>query len=346
MLFRPVTGTSSKHEPRETAFEFVQRSDHPQLVQRRACLEKWYAHVPSEAKPGIERRLRSKDENNFRGALFEIHVFTILRRLNCAVKIEPQLPNTLNRPDFFAVENGDEFFVEATNCGYAQGEFAPTPSERDAIRKLRNHINSPHSSIALFARGALRENLKTSIVVQRFQDLLDRYPEDKVAELYARGGLDNAPSTSICVGDWTLEGRLMPTHPSRQTGYITGPTRAGAAGGLESLYSSIKKKAEKWRNVDLNGRPFLVAINVLHSAFDWHDSEIQGSIYGNPVTSQIFDSGLSCLSGVIVFDGLGLGTEKEARVKLYRNGKSHLPACLESLLSGQRSSELLGFESQ
>ena len=98
--------------------------------------------------------------------------------------------------------------------------------------------------------------------------------------------------------------------------------------------------------MDLSGRPFLVAINILHSAFDWNDSEIRGSIYGNPVTSQIFDSDLSCLSGVIVFDGLGLGTEREARAKLYRNGKSHLPACLEPLLSGQRSSELLGFESQ
>ncbi len=346
MLFRPVTGTSSKRQPRETLFELVQRSNYPQLARRRTCLEKWYARLPSEAKPGFERRLQSKDETNFRSALFEIHVFTILRRLNCAVKIEPQLHNTSKRPDFYAVENGDEFLVEATNCGYGQGEFAATPCETDAVRKLKSHINSPHSSIALFARGELRENIEASCVVQPFQDLLDRYPQDKVSELYARGGLHNAPSTSICVGDWTLEGRLMPTHPSRQTGYITGPTRAGAAGGLESLYSSIKRKAEKWRRVDLGGRPFLVAINVFHSAFDWHDSEIQDSIYSNPVTSQIFDGDLSCLSGVIVFDGLSLGTEREARVELYRNGKSHLPACLEALLSGQRSSELLGFEPQ
>lgn len=344
MLFEEVARAGKRIKPGETTFEFLQRSERPGAAERCSWIETWFSQIPDKAKKPFKARLQSKDSDNFHSALFELQVHTMLSRLGCQVKIEPKFPGTNYRPDFCAYSDRAKFCIEATMCGFGQGYFSASPNEDDAVEKIRRNIRSPHSDIFLYAQGSLRTTLGTNRVVRPFKTLLDQYTADEVVELNARLGTANAPSISIAEGNWSLTGSLRPQMAPHRGGLIIGPSRSGMADGWTYILNSLSRKADKWKNVDLRGWPFLIAVNVCHSEFDWYEPDIRRALFSDrePVTG--FHDELSFLSGVIVFENVVLGNEIGARVKLYQNGESKVPECLTFLLEEQRLGSLLGIE--
>ena len=344
MLFEELTEFPTTLRSGATPFEILERSNRPHIIQRRNWIEEWFSELPREKQHNFESRLRANREENFRSALFEMQVYNMLRRLNCRVDIEPTIRGTRNRLDFHAIENRDEFYIEATICGLGQGAFATNPNEEDVVEKLKRLFESAHSDVSIFSRGTLRRTLSTSRVVRPFEQLLDQNTEARVSELYAAGGISRTPSTSISEGDWSLEGRLRPHVAPHLGGHIIGPSRAGPADGWTYISGALYKKARKWRQIDLGDLPLIIAVNVCHSEFDWFEPDIRSALFSDPESAQSFHGRLSGLSGALLFEGVGVGNEIGARVKLYANGESYIPECLHFLLDVQRLEELLGLE--
>lgn len=353
MLFKDdCERTEGSIELRESTFEYLQRSNRPSAIQRCRWINEWFEELPVDEKARFESRIKSSKSSEFHSALFEMQVHRILRRLDFSVEIEADFPGTRQKIDFLArSKEGKSVYVEATICGFGQGKLSENSNEHDAVEKIRKNIPSLHSHIWLEAEGTLRKTLGEKRVVKPVRELLKKYPLDEVRRIHSKLGwvqARRAMSAEIREGDWVLKVSLDPPFNPSSSGQVWGAARSGAVDGSTPLFKAVNEKAKKWKNADFKGRPFLVAVNVCHSEFDGHEDDINRALFeyiGLVERSGNFRKSLSCVSGVIVFNNVVLGNVIGARVRLFRNGDTHIPESLHFLFEEQKLGDLLGVQS-
>ena len=335
----------------ETTFECLQRHCAPKLVEYREWIEGLFQDLPIEHCKAFRGRLRSKDSAEFQAAAFEMQLYRMLIRLSLDVEIEGDLPITKKKIDFRVQNDRQSCFIEATVCGFGQGDFSDTDQEYDAITKLRQGIPNPHLNIWLEAEGRLTKTLAKNEIIKPFKELLDRFTREEFEETLHNYVwydpryilFEENCETEITVGDWTLKGTLELPFP-QCTGQIYGPCRGGAMDTSGPLLKSVKAKAKHWSGIDL-GHPFIVAVNNCHSEFTWEDdcSDIKRALTGNPdaADSASFRPDLHRISGVIVAGNACMGAERMAPIKLFRNGNKEIPDFLHFLKEKQTFGNLL-----
>ena len=341
MLFDDVERRPGPIEFRETTFQWLERCSEDDVEPRRLWIEGWFADLPRPDRATFERRLRSRRFDQFASVLFEMQVHSLLRRLGCAVDIEPTLAHTRNRVDFLAWSGDQTFYVEATVCGLGKSELRSNDAEDDAVRKIREGIPSPHSHLWLEATGELNRMLPKEHVVARFRALLKQHTPEDVRRRHGEGGMWNAPQARLTDGNWVLTGSLDPVADGA-AGHVVGPARGGAVDFSKSLREKLSDKAGKWKNVDFCGSPFLVAVNDCSSLRNRHT---ESALFGRTTSDDApreFRRTFSNLDGVLVVSNAALGNELRARVRLYRNGDASIPVCLRHLEQPHRLGELLG----
>lgn len=103
MLFKDdLERTEGTIDFRESTFEYLQRSNRPEIIQRCRWINEWFAKLPVNSKAVFESRLKADEDHAFNGALFEMQVHSILRRLDFTVEIEADFPGTERKIDFLA----------------------------------------------------------------------------------------------------------------------------------------------------------------------------------------------------------------------------------------------------
>ena len=347
-LFDRVEQWEGPARERETTFDFLARGGRQEAVHIRKWMEEWYQKLPVKHREGLKSRLRSKELGKFMGAYFEMQVFATLRRLNCQIDIHPCFTETEGTVDFHVTNDKEDLYVEATVCGIGRGILSSNANEENAIRKIKTGLLNPHSDVWLSTEGELNTTLPRRLVLEPFEELLNRYTADEVRGLYpgpkwAHG--QQRLSVSIQEGNWRLEGRLAPPIASDGKGQVIGPDRGGAVNGAGPLQRALDNKADDWKEKRLEGETFVIAVNACHSEFWWGDEA--DAILGNRdmVSEQsVFSNSLSGVNAVIVFDHAVLGAERGSRVKLYRNGNMPLPEFLRFLVSERTLGSLLGIE--
>ena len=350
MLFKPVEQRQGPITAQETTFEFLQRGGRKEAVEIRRWIESWFQVVPDNQRRALEGRLKSERFAQFLGAMFELEIHEILRRLGCVIEIEPELPGSNRKVDFQVIDKAQEFYIETTVCGIGQGALRSNDNEHDAIEKLRRHLKKPlHSNLWVSATGELKQSLGQKFVKQ-FQGLLDEHPQEEVLKRHREYGSQLGSwllSIEFRAGNWVLEGRLKPAIASSGAGQVWGPERGGPVDGVTPITMALKKKVKNWRERRIKDRVFLIAINVCHS--DSFPDDPERAIFGHGRTGNgedDFREYLSCVNGLLVFYHATLGNERSAPVRLYRNGNRDIPECLQFLLQEQRLGDLLGLSAQ
>lgn len=344
MLFKPVEQRQGVSTAQETMFEFLQRGGRNEAVEIRQWIESWFQAVPDNKRKALEGRLKSKHFKQFLGAMFELEVHGILRRLGCMIEWEPELPGG-GTVEFRVVDKNQEFYVEATVCGIGQGALHSNENEHDAVEKLRKQLERLHSDLRLSAKGELKKSLGKE-VVKPFQRLLDTHTLEEVRNLHREYGSLWAPSllsTEFSEGDWVLKGELRPAYASNGAGKVLGPARTEYVDGATPITTALKKKVKNWKKGGIKDRDYLIAINVCHP--DSFSDDPEQAMFGSRRSGDgesSFRKQLSCVNGVIVFYNATLGNERSAPVRLYKNGNRDIPECLEFLLQEQRLGDLLG----
>ena len=174
LLFPPVEQRLGSVVANETAFEFLARGDRSETIKIKEWMENCFQNFPEGHREELKRRVQLKDFSEFMGAYFELQVFSILRRcLKCHVDVHPYFPKTDGTVDFRATHAKDTFFVEATVCGINQGNFRSNANEEDAVRKIRESIEFPHSDIWLEAKGELPKTLGRKRLTDPIRGLLN-----------------------------------------------------------------------------------------------------------------------------------------------------------------------------
>ncbi len=355
MLFKSVEQKWGPATASETTFEFLQRGGRKEAVATRQWIESWFQAVPDDQKRDIEKRLKSKHFKQFLGAMFELEVHEIFKRLGCVIEIEPGLASSNGKVDFRILDKGKKFYIEATVCGIGQGTLCANENEQDAAEKLRKHLEHPHSNLWLSATGDLCTTLSKRRVVEPFENLLNRYTADDVRKLYSESGQEIARQSltvEIREDGWVLRGYLCPPRIIGSQGQIYGPSRSGAMDGSRPLAKALARKAKDWSKKDFKQEVFLIAVNVCHPEFVWHKDNtihVRRALFANPGEEGQhgdFCEALSYVNGVIMFDNAVLGNEMISRVRLFKNGNATIPECLSFLLQDQRLGDLLGLSAQ
>ena len=350
MLFKPVEQKQGPSGVRETTFEFLERGGRKEAIEIKQLIEAWFQAIPDNRRKALEKRLKSERFDQFLGAMFELEIHEMLKRLGCVIEIEPSLSGSNGKVDFRVADKSQEFYVEATVCGIGQGLLHSNENEHDAVEKLRKYLRKPlHSNLWLSAKGELKKSLGKEFV-KPFQDLLDKYTPEEVWNIHGEQGSQLGSwllSTEFGEGDWVAKGWLSPAVASSGAGQVWGAARGGCVDGIEPIVTALKKKAKNWKEGKIKDRVFLIAINVCHS--DSFSEDPPQAIFGPGISGDAegdFREYLSCVNGVVVFYKATLGSECSAPVRLYKNGNKDIPECLQFLLQEQRLGDLLGIGTQ
>ena len=356
MLFQTnFSRTGGPATSRESIFEYLQRSNRPEALQRCQWIEDWLNEFPSGVKVNLASRLKDRNIKTFYGALFELQCYSILKKLDLSLEVEPDLPGTDQKIDFLAnppANKGHYFYVEATVSGINKGILRSDSNEYDAVQRIKQGIQkipNLHSDVWLETEGTLLGNLPRKHVqhiVEKFAELLNCCTADDVR----RFRIDIRPIKPYEESDWVLDGHFSPCINPSGVGQIYGPSRGGAVDGSRSLLTSLKDKADHWSKFDFAGPPFLVAVNACDSEFFWSTDDpidIRRALFDKPDHTEQFTQfrkELCCISGVVVVGNAVLGNEYGAKVQLFRNGNADIPECLHFLFEEQRLEVLLDLQ--
>ena len=347
-LFDRVAQRAGDISVGETTFEFLQRGGRPEAIKVRDCIESWYRVIPKDKRVGLRKRLQSKDFHTFMGAYFELQIHHFLITAGLRVAIEPDFPGSSGTVDFQVFDAEQEFYLEATVCGFDKSLLNFSNNEYHAVRTLRDTLirdSLLHSDLHLDSEGALKGTPDQTFVNPFRQLLLDHSPQSVRSVITQYGPaywtyhwrVPNPPIAKYSHEGWELTGWLAPPMSSDGLGRVVGPGRSDVGDSTKAIRDSLKEKAKRWRRLkrsqcwEQRTPVFLIAINVCSpNLFD--EQEVCGAIIGtSPTTGQgrrRFANYLREVNGIIVVTNGTLGNESAAPVRLYRNGDSGIPDSL------------------
>ncbi len=316
-----------------TKYKFLQNAKSRHKFNIENWLNLWLGKYPNSHSNELNRRIQLNDFSQFMSAYFELQVFSILRRLDCEIEIHPKFLETPKSVDFGVKNNGEEFYIEATVCGLGESEFRQNKNEQDAIEKIRNVFPNLHScNICITSDGILKKTISKKRLIAKTQLLLDT----------------GEPQT-IQIGDWKMTMTRDPLYNGSSKGYIWGPIKGGCIDGSSRIKKSLRKKSAIWKEKRIDN-PFIIAVNACDIEYSSNYDEIN-AIYSdeilinrNPMVGKdAFDTYLSCVAGIIVFNNATLGCEESATVRLFKNPHHTIPKCLGFLEQENKLGDLIGF---
>ncbi|RBP41449.1 hypothetical protein DES53_107281 [Roseimicrobium gellanilyticum] len=157
MLFdQTLRQNSSPKLSGESEFVFLNRSSRQEFDTVRCMLEQLASAYPQDALPELRSRVRCGDDTLFHSAVFELLVYSILKKLGYDLQPHPELANgSTARPDFLVTgQDGFQFYLEAVLAseegGTLSGKSRMIETTLDAIREARHDnfwVDIQHSGL-------------------------------------------------------------------------------------------------------------------------------------------------------------------------------------------------------
>ena len=135
--------------------------DTPEFLALREEVLRQLARVPEPHRSIWEGRLKSKLEHSHSSARLEICLFDFFKKWGWEIEIEPELPSTLNKPDFRLTSGNRTVIVEARTV-------LGVESETQQDRRLMQLMSD------------LRGKLKRTILIHPMSDLLPSLPNNRI----------------------------------------------------------------------------------------------------------------------------------------------------------------------
>lgn len=338
------------------ALAYLQYSKQSKCIQRCRWFEEWFAQYPQEHKQKLKDQLKSKKWEQFIGALFELEIYRVLHhQLGCKVQIEPNVSD--KTPDFLAICEGERFYVEATVRHDAEADSSNRRHAEEFTDMLRAKLKNLHSDLWIDVLGSPfpERNADWKTARGDIQKWLDEHNAEEEDTAYRHGGLVRR---YFYIGQCRIIATLRP-YRRRRKARVTEPGLAIQGSGVESLRTTVKKKAKRYKSQDFKDLPYIVAVNLNAVSSEGvqctdneeyneevaadADTDVARALCGSDsLTEREFLPGLGHVNGVIVVHNGTLGNEKIAGVKLYRNGNATIPKCLQFLLDYNSFGSLLG----
>ncbi|MCY4266859.1 MAG: hypothetical protein OXC67_03090 [Flavobacteriaceae bacterium] len=312
-------------------YKFLHNNKSPHKFKIENWLNLWLGKYPNNHLGDLNRRIHLNDFSQFMSAYFELQIFSILRRLNCEIKIHPPFLTTQKSVDFGVKNNGEKFYIEATVCGLGKSKIRENKNEEDAVEKIKDNVTNLQYHIWLQSDGLLKETISKKRLIAKTQELLD-----------------TGKPQMIQIGDWKMIMTREPIQSSGNVGRVWGPMKASYFDGSKLFQNALRKKIRGLEKKRIN-HPFIIAINACDIEYSSNFDELN-AIYPDEVLinrhpmvgNDAFDKYLSCVAGILVFNKATLGSEEVATVRLFKNPRHTIPKCLGFLEQEHKLGDLIG----
>ncbi len=201
------TNTCDKPSAQEMV-DFINESAWPSSERVRTVFERWFSNYPDERKKNLRRRFR-EGAHQHDSAAFELMLHEVLRRLDLAPVVEPELGAGRGRPDFAITDQlGRASYIEATVAEYT-GLRLGDPLQNEVFDAI-NEIRSP-DGIALRAdpRGALEQAPSRTRIQDTVREWLEGIDPARIVE---GAPVENRRLRFRC-GKWRLKLTAIPWQP-------------------------------------------------------------------------------------------------------------------------------------
>lgn len=330
----------------ERVSDYINRSALPEISEVRDIVERWFTYYPEPKQAALRARIRS-DNLNFQSAYFELLLFTLLRKLEYGVEVEPSLSGTERIPDFLAyTPDGESFVLEGTLATDRSVAQIAADKRKAVVFDALNRIRSPNFSLNISENGSPNSPPAVGPVRNDIEKRLATLDPDELLHLVESSSspLETLPSWEYNLNGWRLT--IWPIPKSREERRQQERVIVEMWGGAtwvaphDALRRAVEGKARRYGPLD---RPFFVAVSLV-GPWDGKllDRFALNALIGPEVITFLIDqdgssraSGLSRaadsawlndgklqntrLSGVLVFSGLTPWNLKPAIVRLYHN---------------------------
>ncbi len=269
-------------EPRESIYQFLNRSALPEYEETRNLLESWFQDYPAPYELNLSKEFRSKPDKQHLGAFFELYCYTLLRAQKFDVKPQQVVDEMKGNPVDFLIKSADAplFYLEATVA--ADSDKASISQKilwqlQDAL----STINEPDFLLEINIEHESTHNLPIKAMRSDIQGWLRKLNANEIIE-QRTAGRSNLPYCHYEHDGWKIVFYAIP-HPldSRGQGNKTVVYQLSDAWKVEaesSLRDALETKAKKYGRFKL---PFVIAVDVL--ATDSFGTDMGEILFGKEV---------------------------------------------------------------
>ena len=245
----------------ESEYAYLNRSGRPAAGRVRSLMNKWYMEYPECSRADIRGRFQYSDPGQHVGALNELFLFALFRRLGYEVDVAPPGSSNRSRPDLaLTSEVLPDFDLEAT--------VSEVPaSERSRIRRANvlydtiNRIRTTDFMLMLGSWSGPNNDPPSRILRNKLQRWLDGLDVDEVASTRTHR-MDDFPTYQFSHEGWAVKVWAVLQKEGFRGSPLESPIGGFLSGihELDSLGHIRRALADKTTKYGPRDRPYVIAV--------------------------------------------------------------------------------------
>lgn len=267
----------------ESQYAYLCRSGRPEAAGVRQLVESWVSDYPRRHRGELISRLRTRDDEHFLAAFFELYVFQLLRRLKHEVTIHPRVgQSTARRPDFAARSGKRTSTLLETVLAYEQSAADRAAQRRiDQAYDALNKVESPNFFVWIGVEGTPRSPIPGRQLRQEVTRFLESLDYPTLLQVLREEGFEALPTLVFEHDGCSL--RIAPLAKSEEARGRPGLRPLGLTGLGEVRWidnrgptrEAIKRKAGRYGPLR---RPYIVAVNAADQHLD--QTNVMEALFG------------------------------------------------------------------
>lgn len=257
---------------------YLNRSGRAEFAMARERINGWFNHLCPELQAGVRTRLRSRDDQEFASAYWELFLHELFIRLGYQVTCEPVLPNG-RRIDFLVTSGSSSMYVEATIARSSGAERA-ADARRSRLYREIEQLRSDNFMVGIEIENAGSGDIPN---IGRLRTALERWladlDPDAATEVWETS--ETIPELRWEAAGWSMIFEAFPVRPETRGQPIDRPLGMfmDETGGLIDDETRLRralarKAASRYGDLDC---PYVVAVNEHPFApghSDWHRKNV------------------------------------------------------------------------
>lgn len=139
-LFEDKTRTESRPAfTNENIYKYFDNNSQTKIAEIRVLLNEWFKNYPTEHKDDLLKSFKNKFYHSF----YELFIHEVFYKQGYKLEPHPKLENTEKRPDFLAVKDNAEFYIEATTISYLSDSEIRKENFKNTFIDELNKLKSP-----------------------------------------------------------------------------------------------------------------------------------------------------------------------------------------------------------
>ncbi len=275
----------------------------------RTLMTDWCIEYPSRSRADLVGRFRSKDHGQHLGALNELFLHALFRRLNYTIDVMPAGPQNHTAPDF-SLNSHDlpDFDLEITVAEVAEEERARR-NRASVIYDSIDRIKTRNFMLFVESWSGPNLDLSSTWIRNTLSQWINQLDPCSIPREY---DIDDLPRTEVDCGSWKVKFRAVPVD-SDSHGIDDQRIIGAHSSGLDTpmkldnedrIRRALQDKTTKYGPRD---RPFVIAVGFGRDGIPPSVRSLQRALFGSE--QWLVQSGVGVVSALRERNGLFWGPE-------------------------------------